>query len=123
MMPAAMPGSERSLLRNALVLTGLLLTGVGLGDMIVGRLRIARYEEMLRAAPPVESPRAPALFTTASEGQERSTLVRAKLGFYQLLVTCGQVLVSLGAILVVAGVLRVRRLALVPHAPPRRLVH
>ncbi|MFN8543433.1 MAG: hypothetical protein U0807_04425 [Candidatus Binatia bacterium] len=111
-----MPSSAPPVLRNALVLTGILLLGVGLADALVGRAKLAQYNELLRAAPAPEAAKAPSLFPTASEGQERSAVVRAKLGFYQLLVTCGWTLVCLGSVLVTTGVLHVRLRGL---SPPR----
>lgn len=109
-----------ALTRSGLVLAGLLLLGVGLGDAVAGRTKIAQYEELLQttAAPAAADPAA--LFPTATEGQERHELARAKLAFYQLLLTVGQLLAALGLVLMAVGVLRLRiqsvRLAAEPPA-------
>jgi hypothetical protein len=102
-----MPRMTASLVRSGLFLTGLLLLAVGFGNMIAGQSKIAQYDEVLSvtAAPPEAHP--PALFPSASEGEERQQIVRAKLAFYQLLVTAGQLLSALGVSLVGVGILRV----------------
>jgi len=96
------------LVRSSLVVAGLLLLGIGVADTIAGRSKIAQYQEVLRttALPPPADPAA--LFPTASEGQERHELARAKLGFYQLFCVAGQVLSALGVTLLALGVLRLR---------------
>src|SRR5262245_40496713 len=84
-------------LRSSLIVAGLLLLGVSLGDTIAGRAKVVQYEELLRtteATPPADPA---ALFPTASESRERHDLARMKLGFYHLLLTAGQVLIALGA--------------------------
>jgi len=106
-----------ALMRSALVLTGLLLLGVGVGNVIAGRSKIVQYEELVQTTTP-HAPRDPAaLFPPASEGEERHALARAKLAFYQLLVTAGQLLAALGGMLVAVGVLRVW--IRTPRAPGR----
>jgi hypothetical protein len=98
----------RALAGSGLVLAGLLLLGVGLGDSIAGRTKITKYEQLLRTTAGAASADPTALFPTASESQERHELARAKLAFYHLLVTVGQVLSAAGLILMAAGVLRLR---------------
>src|SRR4051794_29175676 len=100
--------SIRGLARSGLVIAGLLLLGVGLGDSIAGRTKVAQYEELLRTTAPVPPPDPTALFPTASENAERQELARTKLGFYHLLVTVGQVLSGAGLVLIAAGVIRLR---------------
>jgi hypothetical protein len=117
------PGlSLRTVTRNALVLAGLLLLGVGLGDSIAGRTKIAQYEELLQTTVDIPAPVDPAaLFPTASESHERHELARAKLAFYQLLLTAGQFLSGAGLLLMAIGILRLRfqagRLAPEPPVP------
>ena len=116
------PGSLRqgllALGRSGLVVAGLLLLGVGLGDTIAGRMKIAQYEELLRttAVPPPRDPAA--LFPTASEGAERHDLVRTKLAFYHLLQNAGQLLSALGFGLIALGILRLRMRAAPAGDPP-----
>jgi hypothetical protein len=94
--------------RSGLVLGGLLLLGVGLGDVVAGHRKIAQYEELVRATAPSAPADPAALFPTATEGQERQELARTKLAFYQLLLSGGQLLTALGFTLAAFGVLRVR---------------
>ncbi len=103
------------LVRSGLVLTGLLLLGVGLGNLVAGRSKMLQYQELvLTTAPHVQHGPA-ALFPPASEGEERQALARAKVAFYQLLVTAGQLLAATGATLIAIGVLRLWMRA--PRAP------
>ena len=109
--------------RSRLVVAGLLILGIGIVDLVAGRTNIARYEELLRATV-VQPPADPAaLFPTASEAQERYDLARAKVAFYHLLVTTGQVLSAFGFALLALGLLRFRLRALrpAPEAMPSDL--
>jgi len=104
-----------TLFRSGLVVAGLLFIGVGLCDAVAGSVKIGQYQELLR----VTVERAPAdpadLFPTASEGHERHELARAKLAFYQLLLTAGQLMAAVGFAFLAVGVLRLRLRA--PRAP------
>ncbi len=112
--------SLRAVSHSGLVLAGVLLLAVGLGDTIAGRTKIAQYEDLLRTTAVAPAPVDPAaLFPTASESQERHDLARAKLAFYHLLVTVGQILSAGGLVLAAAGVLRLRiSAARLAHDPP-----
>jgi len=116
-MGAPPPLTVHAFTRSGLVLTGLLLLAVGFGNMVAGRTKIAQYKDVLSVTstmPP--TPADPAsLFPSPSEGDERSHLVQAKLAFYQLLLTAGQLLSAAGAALVGFGALRVWWLA--AHLP------
>ena len=96
-----------ALARSSLVLTGLLLLGVGLGNFVAGQSKIRQYEELLVANAPIAQPDPAALFPAASERTERHALAGAKLAFYQLLVTVGVVLSAAGLLLLGVGTLRV----------------
>jgi len=98
----------RPIVRSPLVVAGLLLLGVGLGDTIAGGSKLGQYEALLRATPATQTQDPTALFPTVSEAQERRELAHAKLGFYSLLVTVGQVLMAVGSALAMIGVLRAR---------------
>jgi hypothetical protein len=98
----------QQMFRSSLVVAGLLLVGVGVGDMVAGSVKLAQYEELFEATRP-KGPRDPtALFPTATEGQERHRLARAKVAFYRLLVNAGQLLLALGTVLLSLGLLRLR---------------
>ena len=87
----------------------------GTNILVAGHSKIAQYEELVQATVP-HAPRDPvALFPAVSEGEERHALAGAKLAFYQLLVTAGQLLAALGGSLIAIGVLRVWMRA--PRAP------
>jgi len=107
--------SAYAVVRSGPVLAGLLLLAVGFGNIIAGHSKIAQYEELVQVTVP-HAPRDPiALFPSVSEGEERHALAGAKLAFYQLLVTAGQLLAALGGSLITIGVLRVWMRA--PRAP------
>lgn len=95
-------------MRSPLVVAGLLLFGVGMGDTIAGSGKIDQYEALLRSTPVVQADDPAELFPSVSEAQERRELARAKLGFYSLLVTVGQVLIAVGLALGMIGVVRAR---------------
>ena len=57
-------------LRSGLVLAGILLLAVGLGDMITGRTKVVQYHAAL-AQTPTEPVDPTALFPTSNEGAER----------------------------------------------------
>jgi hypothetical protein len=112
--------SIRLLARNGLVLTGLLLLSIGLGDTIAGRSKIVQYEELLRTTAVAPAPVDPtALFPTPSESQERQELARAKLGFYHLLVMVGQFLSAAGLLSIAAGIVQIRLRAVRLAVEPR----
>jgi hypothetical protein len=94
--------------RSPLVVAGLLFFGVGMGDTIAGSSKLQQYEALLRATPVHHADDPAALFPTVNEAQERRELARAKLGFYSLLVTVGQVMMAVGSALAMIGLLRAR---------------
>jgi hypothetical protein len=98
----------QQMLRSSLVVAGLLLVGVGVGDMVTGSVKLAQYEELFEATRHKGQRDPAALFPTATEGQERHELARAKVAFYHLLVNAGQLLFALGTALLSLGLLRLR---------------
>src|SRR5262249_50832194 len=103
--------SVHSMARSAWIVAGLLLLAIGFGDVLVGRTKLAQYEEVLSEAPPVR-PRDPAvLFPKVTEVEEQRAVARRKLGFYNILFLAGQVITLTGLVLVVIGVLRLHRRA------------
>jgi hypothetical protein len=115
--------SLHALLRSGLVLAGLLLLGVGVGDLFAGHSKRAQYEELRDTTAPVGQRDPAALFPTASESEERHELAKAKVGFYELLITFGQLLSATGFALIALGVLRLRMRTIrgVPETVPREL--
>src|SRR3989442_8815905 len=108
MIAASTRAMLHALTRSALVMAGLLLLAVGVGDVIAGWTKIGQYRELVRATASIERPDPAALFPTANEGQERHAVAVAKLAFYQLVVTTGRMLAAFGFALMAAGVLHVR---------------
>jgi hypothetical protein len=96
-----------ALVRSSLVLTGLVLLGVGLGNVAAGWRKIADYEDLMRATERIAPLDSAALFPVASERDERHALATAKRDFYRLLVNAGQLLAAIGCVLVVVGTVRV----------------
>ena len=109
-MAAPPPLTLHAVARSSLVLTGLLLLGVGLGNMVAGESKIVQYRDVLSDVLGATAAQAPAdptsLFPRPSEAEERRHLVQSKLAFYQLLVTAGQLLSALGVSFVGLGILR-----------------
>ena len=112
--------SVRALARNASVVSGLLLLGIGLGDVVVGRTKLAQYQETFAhsAVTPARDPSV--LFPKASEVEEQRAVAQAKVGFYNLLFLAGQILTFSGLVLLVFGLIQLRRRAPL-HAPSSAL--
>lgn len=98
-----------ALVRSPLVLAGLLLLSVGIGNSITGHSKIVQYEEVLRTTPSAPPPDPAVLFPKPSEASETRALAQTKLVFYQRLLSIGQLLSALGFALLAAGVLRLLR--------------
>lgn len=102
-----------ALLRTPLVLSALLLLSIGIAETLVSRVKIDEYDTLLRETPAVVAKDPAALFPTATEEQEARELAEAKLAYYHLLLTAGQLLAGVGLILFAAGLFR-------GHRPARR---
>lgn len=91
--------------RGGVFVAGLLITGIGIADVVAGRLKTPQYEEAVRAVSPEEPAGAPSLFPRASERREQLGIARAKLAFYELLTTVGWGLTALGCLVLMVGLL------------------
>jgi hypothetical protein len=99
----------RALARSRSFVAGLLLLGVGLGDVVAGRSKLAQYQAVL-AQQVVTPPRDPAtLFPKVTEAEEQRNVARAKLGFYNVLFLAGQILTLVGLVLLIFGLVGLRR--------------
>lgn len=85
-----------SLSRNTFVLGGLLLLFVGVADLVAGYGKVEQYREELRLLPAPPSPDPAELFPKPSANDEREAILRAKLGYYGMLVTTGRILMLVG---------------------------
>jgi hypothetical protein len=95
--------------RSGFVVAGVLLLGVGAGDMLAGRSRIQEYRAIMREMPPPEPHDPTALFPKASEAQEQQAVAQAKLAYYQLLFLVGQLLAAGGVVLLAIGAFQLRQ--------------
>ncbi len=96
--------------RSGLVTAGALLCCLGLANWVVGGIRLAKYEDIAaKTAVPARDPATLSTgftFSDVSEGQERHNIAVAKLQYYSVVLTAGQVLLAGGLLLVFAGYLR-----------------
>jgi len=105
------------LLKTPLVIVGLLLTLIGLGNVYTGTTKAAEYEALLatgRATPPEprksDSPRLEprlrnSLLKNLAEEDDRFAAARAKLDFYRVVHGGGRLLTLLGLFCAVSGVI------------------
>lgn len=126
-MPPVAEGTDTGLsglVRNRFVLIGVLLFGVGLADMVTGRVKVEEYRDVLRATPrQTPARRDPtALFPRASVAEQQIAIAQTKLGYYQLLFLVGQALAALGLLSIAVGAfqmrLRTMRAGPTPQASP-----
>jgi hypothetical protein len=109
----------RTLARSGWVVAGLLLLAIGLGDLVVGRTKLAQYHVVLEQTATVHTRDRSVLFPKVTEADEQRSVARAKLGFYNLLFLSGQILALGGLILVVVGLVRLRLTSNFPLVPAR----
>ncbi len=98
------------ILRSGLLTTGAILLTLGAGNWSVGRVKLAQYERLAaqtRTAVPDPVPlRSAFTFTNVSEDHERHNIAVAKLHYYSVVLTAGQVLVVAGVTLLLVGYAR-----------------
>lgn len=103
----------RVLVRNAWIVAGLLVLGVGVGDLMVGRAKLSQYQDVLVHSPRVTTRDPAVLFPRTNEAEEQQSVALAKLGFYRVLFIAGQILTLGGLVLLAVGFVR-----LVAWGPP-----
>jgi hypothetical protein len=104
-------------LRSGFVVAGLLILGVGLADLVAGRVKLAEYRQVLATETVAPRSAPAALFPIQSETAQRRAVAEAKLGYYGLLQLVGQLLAALGLVLLAIGLVRERLRAPRPLAP------
>lgn len=103
-----MPVSARRLpaYKNMLVVGGVLLILLGMGNWVTGAVRTQPYAQYLKLHPgprlTTQSLKADLLEPTDDERQERD-VARAKLEFYQLVQSGGRFMVLLGCVCLLGG--------------------
>ncbi|MGH7893473.1 MAG: hypothetical protein ACREQL_02340 [Candidatus Binatia bacterium] len=107
---AAQPAelSVQALARSSWIVAGLLLLAVGIGDLMIGRTKLAQYQEVLSRAPEVLRIDPATLYPKATESEEQRAVASAKVGFYRLLFVSGQLLTLAGLVLLVIGIVQLR---------------
>jgi hypothetical protein len=82
---------------------------VGVADLVVAYRKVDQYRHELRAIPPPPAPEPAELFPKLSAADEKEAILRAKLGYYNLLGTAGRILVLVGLGAIALGWLRAPR--------------
>lgn len=105
--------------KDTLLVAGVLLIALGVGNWVTGAVRTRPHAEYLRLHPgPSETPsfKAELLLPPDDEREERD-VARAKLEFYQLVQSGGRFMVLLGCVCLVGG-WAARRAPRYPHLMP-----
>jgi hypothetical protein len=103
---------RRQLLQSPLFLGGILICALGLGNWIVGSMKLSQYESLAARSEAPQSERVTLssgfTFSNVSESHERHNIAVAKVQYYSVVVTAGELLLFAGLALVVTAYLRVR---------------
>ncbi|MGH7856815.1 MAG: hypothetical protein ACREQY_05745 [Candidatus Binatia bacterium] len=108
--------------KNLLLVAGVMLVVLGIGNWAVGALRVERYADYLAQHPDPAGHTGDvkaALLEPPDDQREERNVSRAKLEFYELVRSGGRLMVVLGVVCLVAGLLTLGT-AWNPSAPPGR---
>jgi hypothetical protein len=106
--------TARLLHKNHLFVAGLVLMTLGLGNYIAGDSKVAHYQEVIAEALP-QARVSQSLFSDEKrhpfphEARERLEIARAKLDFYQVVLSSGRLMTSLGIGCILVALIRQRR--------------
>ena len=106
--------TARLLHKNHLFVAGLVLMTLGLGNYIAGDSKVAHYQEVIAEASPQERV-SQSFFSDEkrhpfpNEARERLEIARAKLDFYQVVLSSGRLMTSLGIGCLLIALIRLRR--------------
>lgn len=106
--------TARLLHKNYLFVAGLVLMTLGLGNYIAGESKVAHYQEVIVEASP-QTRVSQSLFSDGTrypfphEARERLEIARAKLDFYQVVLSSGRLMTSLGIGCILIALIRLRR--------------
>lgn len=112
--------TELPLYRNYLFVIGIALLALGLGNYGAAHFKVARYQATATEAAPIVQPASSALFndlgvSPSDEARERWDITRAKFDFYQVVLSAGRLMMSLGAICTAIALMRFRHRRLRPY--------
>lgn len=100
--------------RNYLFVTGIALLVLGLGNYVTARFKATHYQAAVAEAGPAVQPASSSLFndlgvSPPDEARERWEIARAKFDFYQVVLSAGRLMMSLGAICTAIALMRFRQ--------------
>jgi hypothetical protein len=103
---------RRQLLQSPLFLGGILISSLGLANWTVGSVKLSQYESLAARSVAPQSERVTLssgfTFSNVSESHERHNLAVAKVQYYSVVVTAGELLLFAGFALSVTAYLRLR---------------
>jgi hypothetical protein len=104
----------RLLSRDFFFVTGVVLLVLGLGNFIAGRIKVDHYQQVMTEVAPHVGGVSSFLLSDVgsavpSEAQERWEIARAKLDFYHVVLSGGQIMLGLGVVCVALALFGRRR--------------
>lgn len=114
--------ATKLLYKNYLFVAGGTLLVLGLGNYIAAHFKVSHYQTVrAEIAPQLQTASSFLLYEAGSpfpsEARERWEIARAKLGFYHVVQSGGQLMMSLGVICITLALLRLRRQRLYAYRP------
>jgi len=101
------------LYKSRLLVTGITLLCLGIGNWVVGNHKVIHYQSILIHTFPVAVLEPPLLakgtWKLPTEEGERANIARAKVDFYHVVVSGGRLLASIGILCTIAALIRLRR--------------
>lgn len=99
--------------RNYLFIAGVVLIVLGTGNAIAAMSKVKQYQTVLASTAPQVEAAAASLFRGGrryfpSEARERWEIAQAKLDFYHVVLSSGQLMFGLGLVCIVIAGLRLR---------------
>lgn len=101
--------TARELYKSRLLITGITLLCLGIGNWMVGSHKVTHYQSILPVAVLEPSLLATGTWQLPTEEGERVNIARAKVDFYHVVVSGGRLLASIGVLCTIAALIRLRR--------------
>ncbi len=99
----------RDLYKSRLLVTGIMLLCLGIGNWIVGNHKVTDYQSIVTQVSPAvvlqSSLLAKGIWKLPTEEGERAS-ARAKVDFYHVVVSGGRLLLSIGVLFIIAALIR-----------------